>query len=352
MKIKRLLSILLVPLFIVTMGADLNAQDTVAVDDASNYTSDQFQNLENRGSGFGDWNRVIEGEDAAVLLQTAQDNGENSAVIDTDGQSFALRASETDSTNQNVYLGREFSGVLEDGQTLSFDLAWNWATPGLTGFELNNGSWEDEDQVMRLDFDASGYFVNGDSVEAHASEEDWGTDENPGWREEGVALEVSFTRNGDNLGYTVVAITDSSDVDFSGTLEGVNADRINFFNEGRPNWGDTGQGSMFVNNLAIISGSETSIEQSETVESFALKQNYPNPFNPSTNITFTLDEASEIKLSVFDLLGREIEVLQEGVKSAGQYTVQFNAEGLNSGVYMYRLSTESGTQTRRMMLIK
>lgn len=351
MKTKQLL---LIPLFVLASGSGLYAQEVVAEDEASNYTEEQFDDLENLGTGFGDWNRVVDGEDAAVLLQTAADNGENSAVIDTDGQSFALRSSEGDANDQRVDLGREFSAPLEDGQVFSFQLAWNWADPGLTGIALYNGSWEDDDEVMLLDFDAAGYFVNGDSVEAHATTEDWdGEDgEGGGWREGGVALDVSITRNGDNLEYAVTAITEESHVDFSGVLEGVNADRVNFFNDGRPNWGDPGEGSMFVNSFTITEGEATSVEDDAVASSFSLDQNYPNPFNPTTNISFTLESAQDIHLAVYDVLGREIRTLESGRLSAGAHTIQFDASGLNSGIYLYRLSANDRTLTKRMTLLK
>ncbi|SMO50092.1 T9SS type A sorting domain-containing protein [Gracilimonas mengyeensis] len=347
MKITR--QLLLATLLVLATGTGLYAQEVIAEDDASNYTAAEFEAGENMGTGFGEWNRIINGEDAAITLQTAADNGENSAVIDTDGMSFVLRASASDASDQRVDLGRAFAAALEDGQTLNFKMAWNWASPGLTGFTLHNGGWDTE-AVMRLDFDQAGYFVNGDSVEAHASTADW--DEGDQWRQGGVALDVSITQNGANLDYTVVAITEQSHVDFSGTVEGVTADRINFFNDGRPNWSDTGQGSLFVNSFSIVEGGAVSNEREDVARTFALAQNYPNPFNPTTNISFTLEHASNVELTVYDALGREIRTLQQGMKSAGQHTSTFDASELNSGIYLYRLKTEAGTFTRKMMLIK
>ncbi|NOY06990.1 MAG: T9SS type A sorting domain-containing protein [Chlorobi bacterium] len=71
---------------------------------------------------------------------------------------------------------------------------------------------------------------------------------------------------------------------------------------------------------------------------FELNQNYPNPFNPSTNIAFTLPEASQVSLKVIDVLGREVATLVNGRMSAGSHTVTWNADGYQSGVYMYRLN--------------
>ncbi|MGD0038243.1 MAG: T9SS type A sorting domain-containing protein [Bacteroidota bacterium] len=86
---------------------------------------------------------------------------------------------------------------------------------------------------------------------------------------------------------------------------------------------------------------------------FALMQNYPNPFNPSTEITYTLKSGGIVSLSVYDLLGREVAVLVNNEKKiAGEYEVSFNAVNFPSGVYFYKLQTESYTATKRMVLIK
>ena len=85
---------------------------------------------------------------------------------------------------------------------------------------------------------------------------------------------------------------------------------------------------------------------------FQLKQNYPNPFNPVTNIEFSLKTTSYVKLSVLDMLGKEIKILTSGKLNAGNYKVEFDASGLSSGVYYYRLSSDNFTDTKKMILIK
>ena len=84
----------------------------------------------------------------------------------------------------------------------------------------------------------------------------------------------------------------------------------------------------------------------------ALGQNYPNPFNPSTMIRYQLPVNSHVELKVFDLLGREVATLVDGRVSAGYHEVSFNAPGLSSGLYIYRLVTETASFQRRMTLIK
>ncbi|MGA2667978.1 MAG: YCF48-related protein [Ignavibacteria bacterium] len=83
-----------------------------------------------------------------------------------------------------------------------------------------------------------------------------------------------------------------------------------------------------------------------------LFQNYPNPFNPSTTITFDLSRPSRVKITLFDILGREVKLLYDGLRSAGTNKILFDAAGLGSGVYFYKLDTEVSTQTKKMVLIK
>ncbi|NMB80757.1 MAG: T9SS type A sorting domain-containing protein [Ignavibacteria bacterium] len=86
--------------------------------------------------------------------------------------------------------------------------------------------------------------------------------------------------------------------------------------------------------------------------SVVLHQNYPNPFNPKTTISFSLPKEMEIKLEVFDLLGRSIKLLAEGKYHSGTHTLLFNAQGISSGIYFYRLTTGQSSITKRLVLLK
>lgn len=85
---------------------------------------------------------------------------------------------------------------------------------------------------------------------------------------------------------------------------------------------------------------------------FSLEQNFPNPFNPVTQISYSLEESMRVKLTVYDTLGREIAVLVDGLQSAGNHEVPFNAGNLPSGLYMYRLETQQGNDAKMMSLLK
>jgi len=86
--------------------------------------------------------------------------------------------------------------------------------------------------------------------------------------------------------------------------------------------------------------------------SFALEQNYPNPFNPATNIRFSLPKEVNVSLKVYDVLGREIATLMNGVKQPGTYEVIWDARGVPSGVYFYRLAAGEFRDLRKMILLK
>lgn len=92
-------------------------------------------------------------------------------------------------------------------------------------------------------------------------------------------------------------------------------------------------------------------------QEFTLSQNYPNPFNPSTNIRFTLKNAEHVKLVVFNMLGQKVRTLADQQMMAGSYIATWDGRDdrgnqLSSGVYYYRLETQSLTVTRNMVLLK
>ncbi len=90
--------------------------------------------------------------------------------------------------------------------------------------------------------------------------------------------------------------------------------------------------------------------ESETPFTFVLSQNYPNPFNPATTIRYELSEVSEVRLAVYDLLGREVSVLVDGLQMQGVHTARFDATGLPSGSYVYRFEAAGRLVTRVMTL--
>jgi hypothetical protein len=89
-----------------------------------------------------------------------------------------------------------------------------------------------------------------------------------------------------------------------------------------------------------------------TPKSFSLGQNYPNPFNPSTTISYQLAMNSDVTLKVYDVLGREVAMLVNGMQSAGSKTVEWNASKFTSGVYFYKLTAGSFQSVKKLLLMK
>jgi hypothetical protein len=93
-------------------------------------------------------------------------------------------------------------------------------------------------------------------------------------------------------------------------------------------------------------------EQAPVIADFRLYQNYPNPFNPATIIAFHLPSEQHVSLRIFDLLGREVRVLADGVLSAGDHRFQFDGSQFSSGVYIYRVVAGNHVESKKMQLVK
>ena len=85
---------------------------------------------------------------------------------------------------------------------------------------------------------------------------------------------------------------------------------------------------------------------------YGLAQNYPNPFNPSTTIYYQLPKDGFISLKVFDIVGNEVKTLVNGYRSAGNYSINFDASNLSSGIYFYQIKTNNYFAVKKMMLLK
>ncbi|NJD21074.1 MAG: glycosyl hydrolase family protein [Melioribacter sp.] len=110
--------------------------------------------------------------------------------------------------------------------------------------------------------------------------------------------------------------------------------------------------SMFVDYVRVYQTTPTNVEKTQQINNFSLEQNYPNPFNPLTIIKYSIADAGNVSIKVFDLLGKEVTQLVNKYHQEGNFSVQFDASKLSSGVYIYSLSSGSFYQSRKLMLIK
>jgi hypothetical protein len=161
----------------------------------------------------------------------------------------------------------------------------------------------------------------------------------------------------------VYMITYSASDDRGGTCTGSVAVCVPHDQGGRSVCIDDGQKYNSVTGAIeiIVAGgthSDGASEEPEALEStvvpteYALSNAYPNPFNPATTIGYDLSEATRVRLIVYDRLGREVAVLVDQHQNAGRHSARFNAEGLTSGVYFYRIQTGTFSATKKLILIK
>ncbi len=108
--------------------------------------------------------------------------------------------------------------------------------------------------------------------------------------------------------------------------------------------------TIYIDSVGVLSVEE--ISNGELVTNYELQQNYPNPFNPSTSIQFSVPQSSYVTLEVYNLVGERVGILVSEQLGAGIYNYDWNASSLTSGIYFYRLQTNSFVETKKMMLLK
>ncbi len=164
--------------------------------------------------------------------------------------------------------------------------------------------------------------------------------------EDGNEIVSNFAVSDVNGNYTISDLTPGSYT--------ISSDKVEYIS-GQPKEVNLEFANSIVNNVNLTLTPQSVTSQEETpvvVNKFSLMQNYPNPFNPVTNISFTLPEKTNVKLTVFNVLGREIATLVSGELNAGQHSVSFDASRFSSGIYFYRLQAGSFTSTHKMTYLK
>jgi hypothetical protein len=136
-----------------------------------------------------------------------------------------------------------------------------------------------------------------------------------------------------------------------GKLDGtLNLESLQFtFNPGSP-----AIGKYYFDDLRVVKKVTVGVEKQDGIvpDRFAMEQNYPNPFNPSTTISYQLPQSSFVTLKIYDILGKEVTTLVNENQAAGKYNVNFNANSLTSGIYIYKISAGSFSVSKKMMLMK
>lgn len=167
---------------------------------------------------------------------------------------------------------------------------------------------------------------------------------------------VYAIRNNLAAGFAITDIKGNYSIDgISPGTYTVTVDRLGYTETasktGTVTYGATGTPGNAVVDLAMT---PTSVGQTATVQpgQFTLAQNYPNPFNPSTTIEYSLDRSGIVTLKIYNILGQEVATLVNGFQNAGSSRAVFNASGLSSGIYLYRLQSEKLSQTQKMILMK
>jgi hypothetical protein len=151
---------------------------------------------------------------------------------------------------------------------------------------------------------------------------------------------ATYTQFNVSIGYFASGVPDSCAMYFGITGSTANKDTIHV-------------GSTFNLDDLSLSGTATGVaEQPTQPTAFSLSQNFPNPFNPSTLIHYQLAGAGPVRLTVYDILGREVATLVDGIQQQGTHEARFDGGGLSSGVYLYRLQTTGLVQQKKMILQK
>ena len=196
----------------------------------------------------------------------------------------------------------------------------------------------------------------------------------PGWT---IEFAVGIRNDGNGLDYySVVSLDDTAASPGWTTVDqdsvshaDVGATTTVYFNVDIPDWGGGGD-TAFVVHYTVMSAIDTSVKYADSVtiiksvtdigddgfvavpDRFNLFQNYPNPFNPTTNISFSITQKTSVRIEIINITGQLVDVRNLGVLPAGSHDIEYDASRLSSGVYFYRMTTDNGSISKKMVLLK
>ena len=175
--------------------------------------------------------------------------------------------------------------------------------------------------------------------------------------DKGLVMEVAFPLDvlkiAPGEGTLMALDLDWNDSDTPDEIAGANFrdTKIKAFDPTDGVWGDSRKMGL-ARFVGSVMESEVESDIDAVVVTYELRQNYPNPFNPTTTIEFALPNAEQVKLTIFDILGRQVTTLIDKRMEAGQHSVTFDASRFATGVYFYNLQTSDFVETKKMMLLK
>lgn len=234
--------------------------------------------------------------------------------------------------NSNGFVETALYEVFQDGKDYyffsEFEYDYNWRLASITHTQLVNHQWENYARMI-YNYDTDNSVIRFFEI--------W-NDELSKWE----SLE-RFTQN-----YMDELLVSTFNESFNGTQwepqDGVTVvEYPGGYKEGIPAY----EVRFFYDNTTTVKEIGEKL-----LNNYELFQNYPNPFNPSTRISYTIPEATEVQLKIFNSLGQLVETLVDNYQAKGSYKIEFNAEGLSSGIYVAQLTAGKFSRNIKMLLIK
>jgi hypothetical protein len=318
----------------------------IGVCDSSTHADDPMLLADGQGGAYCVWADGRIPSSGRIYAQHVNSNGEHlwpfnglpvsnatvgqlepKASVDPAGNLLAVWVDQTDNTNENIF-----------AQKLSPDGTRQWTESGRVVCQAPFGQFSPDIVTDGAD----GCFITWQDYRVFAPnlygthlDADGNAGPDPYWEPNRGGL-----------------ISDSAAevVDFFSLVSGSDGSAIVFWSQDI--WqSDTRALDVFAQRFTAM-GTAVDHKSAPVPQRFALNQNYPNPFNPVTEISFAIPATSHTRLTVFDLLGRQVSTLVEQMMTAGDYRIPFDASALPSGVYFYRLEAGTFSASRKMVLLK